>query len=122
MRIDILTLFPEMFLGPFDASMLRRAREAQPEVPIEIEVQSLEEVDEALAAGATRLLADNFSDEGLLAVTQRTRGRAQVEVSGGVSLERLPAIAASGADFVSVGALTHSAQSVDISFELKPIP
>jgi nicotinate-nucleotide pyrophosphorylase (carboxylating) len=103
------------------AEALRRAREAQPEVPIEIEVQTLAEVDEALAAGATRLLADNFSDEGLLSVVQRTRGRAQVEVSGGVSLERLPAIAASGADFVSVGALTHSAPSVDISFELTPI-
>lgn len=100
---------------------LRRAHLAQPELPIEIEVQSLAEVDEALAAGATRLLADNFSDTDLAEVVRRTRGRAQVEVSGGVTLARMPAIAASGADFVSVGALTHSAPAADISFELEPM-
>jgi nicotinate-nucleotide pyrophosphorylase (carboxylating) len=101
---------------------LRRVREAQPDLPVQIEVQSLPEVDEALAAGATRLLADNFSDEDLLEVVRRTRGKAQVEVSGGVTLERIPAIAATGADFVSAGALTHSVRAVDISFELVPLP
>jgi nicotinate-nucleotide pyrophosphorylase (carboxylating) len=100
---------------------LRRARVAQPELPIQIEVQSLAEVEEALAAGATRLLADNFSDADLADVVRRTRGAAQVEVSGGVTLARIPAIAASGADFVSAGALTHTAPAVDISFELTPI-
>jgi nicotinate-nucleotide pyrophosphorylase (carboxylating) len=100
---------------------LQRARVAQPDLPIEIEVQSLAEVDEALAAGATRLLADNFSDEDLIEVARRTRGRAQVEVSGGVTLDRMPAISTAGVDFVSIGALTHSAPAVDISFELSPI-
>jgi nicotinate-nucleotide pyrophosphorylase (carboxylating) len=100
---------------------LLRARVAQPDLPIEIEVQSLAEVDEALAAGATRLLADNFSDEDLIEVARRTRGRAQVEVSGGVTLDRMLAISTAGVDFVSIGALTHSAPAVDISFELSPI-
>jgi nicotinate-nucleotide pyrophosphorylase (carboxylating) len=100
---------------------LRRAQQAQPDVPIQIEVQSLEEVDEALDAGATRLLADNFDDADLCTVIQKARGRAAVEVSGGVTLERMAAIVAVGADFVSVGSLTHSAGAVDISFELVPL-
>lgn len=100
---------------------LRLAQLAHPDLPIEVEVQSLAEVDEALAAGATRLLADNFSDDELVRVIEKTRGRASVEVSGGVTLPRIPVVAASGADFVSVGALTHSALSIDISFELVPL-
>ena len=52
---------------------------------------------------------------------RRARGRAKVEISGGVTLERMPELAATGADFVSVGALTHSAPAVDISFELEPV-
>lgn len=100
---------------------LRLAQLAHPDLPIEVEVQSLGEVDEALAAGATRLLADNFSDDELVRVIEKTRGRASVEVSGGVTLPRIPVVAASGADFVSVGALTHSALSIDISFELVPL-
>ena len=83
------------------AEALRRMREAGHDMPIEIEVQSLAQLDEALAAGATRIMADNFDEAGLAEVVRRTRGRAQVEVSGGVTLDRLAAIAASGADFVS---------------------
>lgn len=100
---------------------LRRMREGGHEMPIEIEVQSLAELDEALAAGATRILADNFTEDLLGEIVRRTRGRAQVEVSGGVTLPRLEAIARSGADFVSVGALTHSAQAADISFEVEAV-
>jgi nicotinate-nucleotide pyrophosphorylase (carboxylating) len=99
---------------------LERMRAASVDMPIEIEVQSLAQLDEALAAGATRILADNLSPDELREVVRRTRGRAQVEVSGGVTLERLDAIAATGAEFVSVGALTHSAPAVDISFEIEP--
>jgi nicotinate-nucleotide pyrophosphorylase (carboxylating) len=98
----------------------RRMQAAQQEMPIEIEVQSLEQLEEALAAGATRILADNLSSADLREVVRRTRGRAQVEVSGGVTLERLEEIAQSGAEFVSVGALTHSAPAVDISLEIEP--
>jgi nicotinate-nucleotide pyrophosphorylase (carboxylating) len=99
---------------------LERMRAANVDMPIEIEVQSLAQLDEALAAGATRILADNLSLDQLREVVRRTRGRAQVEVSGGVTLERLDAIAETGAEFVSVGALTHSAPAADISFEIEP--
>jgi nicotinate-nucleotide pyrophosphorylase (carboxylating) len=100
---------------------MQRMRAAEVDMPIEIEVQSLEQLDDALAAGATRILADNLSPDELREVVRRTRGRAQVEVSGGVTLERLDAIADTGAEFVSVGALTHSAPAVDISFEIEPV-
>jgi nicotinate-nucleotide pyrophosphorylase (carboxylating) len=100
---------------------LARMRNAQHEMPIEIEVQSFEQLDEALAAGATRILADNFGLDELKEVVRRTRGRAQVEISGGVTLDKLTDLAATGADFVSVGALTHSAPAVDISFEIEPL-
>jgi nicotinate-nucleotide pyrophosphorylase (carboxylating) len=103
------------------AEALTRMRTAQHEMPIEIEVQSFEQLDEALAAGATRILADNFTLEQLKEVVRRTRGRAQVEISGGVTLDRLADLACTGADFVSVGALTHSAPAVDISFEIEPL-
>ncbi len=98
---------------------LARMEGAGHDMPIEIEVQTLAELDEALAAGATRVLADNFTIEDLAEAVRRTRGRAQVEASGGVTLERIDAIAATGADFVSVGALTHSATAIDISFEVE---
>jgi nicotinate-nucleotide pyrophosphorylase (carboxylating) len=100
---------------------LERMEAAGHDMPIEIEVQSLAELDEALAAGATRVLADNFSIEELAEAVRRTRGRAQVEASGGVTLDRLDAIADTGAEFVSVGALTHSAIAVDISFEVEVV-
>ena len=103
------------------SAALARMREAQHEMPIEIEVQSFEQLDEALTAGATRILADNFSLEELREVVRRTRGRAQVEISGGVTLERIADLAGTGADFVSIGALTHSAPAVDISFEIEPL-
>ena len=99
---------------------LARMRAANVDMPIEIEVQSLAQLDEALGAGATRILADNLSMDDLREVVRRTRGRAQVEVSGGVTIERLDAIADTGAEFVSVGALTHSAPAVDISLEIEP--
>jgi nicotinate-nucleotide pyrophosphorylase (carboxylating) len=100
---------------------LSRMRAASNEMPIEIEVQSFEQLDEALAAGATRILADNFDAEQLKEIVQRTRGRATVEISGGVTLDRLPQLATAGAEFVSVGALTHSAPAIDISFEIEPL-
>jgi nicotinate-nucleotide pyrophosphorylase (carboxylating) len=96
------------------------ARTRHRRTPIEVEAQSLAEVDDALDAGADIVLADNLSVDLIAETVRRARGRARVEVSGGVTLERLPAIAATGADFVSVGALTHSAPAIDISFEIEP--
>ncbi len=102
-------------------AVVARARAAGVGLPIEVEVETLAELDQALAAGAERILLDNFADEQLRSAVQRCRGVALVEVSGGVTLERIPAIAATGADFVSVGALTHSVRAADLSFELEPI-
>lgn len=103
------------------AEAIARMRESQPGLPIEIEAQSLDEVDAALAVGVEILLVDNMSTGEIRAAVTRARGRAKVEISGGVTLERIPELAATGADFVSVGALTHSAPAVDISFELEPL-
>ena len=99
------------------AEALRRAGRST--LPVEIEVESLEELDEALAAGASRVLVDNFSPDDQREAVRRARGRASVEISGGVTLARLPEIAATGADFVSIGALTHSVIAADLSFELE---
>lgn len=90
-------------------------------VPIEVEVETLDELDQALAAGATRILVDNFSIADQRKAVERSRGKAKVEISGGVTLERVPAIAETGADFVSIGALTHSVTAADLSFELEAV-
>jgi nicotinate-nucleotide pyrophosphorylase (carboxylating) len=100
---------------------IARVRERQPGMPIELEAQSLSELDEALAAGVETVLVDNMSLVEIREAVARARGRARVEISGGVTLERLPELAATGADFVSAGALTHSAPAVDISFEIEPV-
>jgi nicotinate-nucleotide pyrophosphorylase (carboxylating) len=96
-------------------------RAAGGSLPVEVEVETLEELDEALAGGATRVLIDNFTIEHQREAVHRCKGRALVEVSGGVTLERIAEIAATGADFVSVGALTHSVRAADLSFELEPM-
>lgn len=90
-------------------------------LPVEVEVETLAELDEALAAGARRVLVDNFTLDDQHEAVRRARGRATIEVSGGVTLSGLPAIAATGADFVSIGALTHSVRAADLSFELEPL-
>ena len=100
---------------------VRRALTAQTGLSVEVEVETLEELDEALAAGASAILLDNFTTCDLRQAVARGQGRARLEVSGGVTLDRLPEIATTGADAVSVGALTHSAPSVDLSFELEPV-
>jgi len=103
------------------AAAVERMRARRPGLPVEIEAQSLDEVDQALDAGVDILLADNMSIDEIRETVRRARGRAKVEISGGVTLERMPELAATGADYVSVGALTHSAPAVDISFELEPV-
>ena len=90
-------------------------------LPVEVEVETLAELDEALAAGVPRVLLDNFTTYDIREAVKRVAGRAEIEISGGVTLERIPELATTGAQFVSVGALTHSAPSADLSFELEPI-
>jgi nicotinate-nucleotide pyrophosphorylase (carboxylating) len=102
-------------------AVLTRARAAGVALSIEVEVETMQELDEALEAGADRILLDNFAADALREAVRRCRSRAIVEVSGGVTIERIPEIAAAGADFVSVGALTHSVRAADLSFELEPI-
>jgi nicotinate-nucleotide pyrophosphorylase (carboxylating) len=88
--------------------------------PVEVEVETLEQVDEALDAKADILLLDNMTTEHIREAVRRSRGRAKTEISGCVTLERIPELAATGADYVSSGALTHSAPAADISFEIEP--
>lgn len=92
------------------------------DLPIEIEVRTVEELDEALAAGADHLLLDNFSPQEIRDLVRRIDGRAKTEVSGGVTLETIRAYAETGVDFISVGALTHSAPAADISFRMEDAP
>ena len=87
-------------------------------VPVEIEVRTRAELEEALEWGATHLLLDNLSPQEARQWVQRIGGRAKVELSGGITLETVRAYAESGADFISVGALTHSAPAADINFRL----
>jgi nicotinate-nucleotide pyrophosphorylase (carboxylating) len=96
-----------------------RARAFRPGLAVEVEAQSLAQVDEALAAGVDVLLVDNLALDDAREAVERARGRARVEISGGVTLDRIPELASTGADSVSVGALTHSAPAADISLELE---
>jgi nicotinate-nucleotide pyrophosphorylase (carboxylating) len=95
---------------------VRRARAAAPPLlKVEAEVSTPQQIEEALAAGADMLLLDNLGDGELAAAVAQVAGRVPTEASGGMTLERLPRVAASGVDYVSVGALTHSAPAVDLS-------
>ena len=100
---------------------ITRMRDASVSLPIEVEAQSLAQVDEALAAGAEIILLDNLSNPEIFEAVTRCRGRAKTEISGGVTLARMADLAASGADYVSIGALTHSAPAADLSFEIEPM-
>ena len=91
------------------------------EMATEVEAQSLQQVDDALTAGADIILLDNLSTPDIVAAVGKCRGRAKTEISGGVSLSRMPELAATGADYVSIGALTHSAPAADLSFEIEPL-
>jgi nicotinate-nucleotide pyrophosphorylase (carboxylating) len=98
-----------------------RVRARRPGMQVEVEAQSLVEVDQALDAGADVVLADNLTLDEIRETVRRASGRAKVEVSGGVTLDRMADVAATGADFVSVGALTHSAPAADLSLEIEAL-
>ena len=98
-----------------------RMRQKTREMPTEVEAQSLQQVDDALQAGADIILLDNLSTADITNAVQKCRGRARTEISGGVTLARMPELAATGADYVSIGALTHSAPAIDLSFEIEPL-
>ncbi len=99
---------------------VERARARAPHTcRIEVEVESLEMLEAALDARADIVMLDNFAPEDLTEAVRRARGRALVEVSGGVTLERIAALAATGVDVISVGALTHSAPAADIALDIE---
>ena len=98
---------------------LRRARANAPQlVKIEIEVCTLEQLTEALEEGADVVMLDNMDDAMVRRAVEINAGRIPLEVSGGITLERLPRLAQIGVDFVSMGALTHSARAMDLSLEI----
>ena len=102
---------------------VRLARAARPDLPLAVEVRDTDELDEALAAGAPRLLLDNMSPAQIAAAVERTAGRATLEASGGVTPETVVVYSTiKGLDYVSMGALTHSAPSLDLSMLLEVSP
>lgn len=95
---------------------VQQAKNLTPQgIPIEIEVENLHQLREALDAGADSLLLDNFSLDALRKAVEYTRGRAPLEASGGITLENVRAIAETGVDFISVGVLTKNVNAVDLS-------
>lgn len=102
------------------ANAVRQVRASGTKLPIEVEVENLDQMEVALKAGAGILLLDNMTIKQIREAVRRSRGRAKTEISGGVTLERIPELMTTGADYVSSGALTHSAPAIDISFEIEP--
>jgi len=98
------------------AEAVRRAKTGG--VPIEVEVESLEELDEALEAGADRILLDNPTPDLVRRATARVGDAERLEISGGVTLDSVPSLVAAGARVISVGRITHSAPSLDLSLEV----
>ncbi|NOY74266.1 MAG: carboxylating nicotinate-nucleotide diphosphorylase [Kiritimatiellaeota bacterium] len=96
---------------------VEKARTAYPELEIEVEADTLDQVREAVEAGADYVLLDNMDNDTMRKAVELNAGRAKLEASGGITFERLAEIAALGVDFISVGALTHSVEAADISME-----
>jgi nicotinate-nucleotide pyrophosphorylase (carboxylating) len=98
----------------------RRVREAFPDVPVQVEVTTVDEAVAVVAAGADFLLCDNMKPDQLREVVAAIGGRAELEATGGLTLETAAEYAATGVDYLSVGALTHSSPILDIAFDLRP--
>jgi nicotinate-nucleotide pyrophosphorylase (carboxylating) len=101
------------------AAAVARARKKFPKLKVEVEADNLQQVEQAAEAGADIILFDNMAPARLRLAVEIVRGRAQTEASGGVNLKTVGAIAASGVDFISVGAITHSARAVDIGLDFE---
>jgi nicotinate-nucleotide pyrophosphorylase (carboxylating) len=106
------------------AEAVARSRASAPELEdsLEVEVRDAEEIEQALAAGARRLLLDNMDEDQLREAVAQARGRASLEASGGVTLETLRPLAQTGIEWISMGALTHSAPALDLSLMLEEEP
>ena len=104
------------------AEAVRAARAASPDLPVEVECRTLAEVTAAVEARPDLILLDNMRPEEIAAAVRRVAGRVPLEASGGVTLETLPAIAATGVQLVAIGALTHSAPAADLNLKIEPLP
>jgi nicotinate-nucleotide pyrophosphorylase (carboxylating) len=104
------------------ARAVRTARSASPGLPLEVECRTLAEVRTALEAAPDLILLDNMSLDDLTAAVRLVAGRVPLEASGGIRPEDLPAVAATGVDYVAMGALTHSARAADLHLKLEPLP
>ncbi len=104
------------------AAAVRTARAAAPALPVEVECHTLDEVERAVAAGPDLILLDNMRAETIASAVRLVAGRVPLEVSGGVTREHLPDLAALGVQLVAVGALTHSAPAADLNLKLEPLP
>jgi nicotinate-nucleotide pyrophosphorylase (carboxylating) len=101
------------------AAAVQRARAQFPQLPVEVEADTLAQAGQACEAGADLILLDNMSNEDLRAAVRLVAGRAKTEASGGVNLANVRAVAGTGVDFISVGALTHSAPAVDVALDFQ---
>lgn len=100
------------------AQAVERARQSTSGLAIEVEVESLAQLDEALAAGVDRIMLDNMSLDLMRAAVRRTAGAVELEASGGITFDSVAQVAETGVDFISVGALTHSVRALDVSLEI----
>jgi len=108
--------------GGIGAAVRSALAHAPKGIDVEVECDSLVQAEEAIAAGATALLLDNFTPEGIRAAVKQIAGRARIEVSGGVTLETIGGYASAGVDDISVGRLTHSAPSADVALDFEHLP
>ena len=97
---------------------IQRARETAPGKPVEVEVENQPELAEALAAGADRIMLDNFDNSALRAAVEENAGRAELEASGGITRDTLRGVAETGVDYISIGALTKDVRALDLSMRL----
>ncbi|KWX07625.1 nicotinate-nucleotide pyrophosphorylase, partial [Carbonactinospora thermoautotrophica] len=102
------------------AAAFEAVRRAFPGIPIEVEVDRVDQIPEALAAGAEEILLDNMGVDELREAVRLVAGRARLEASGGLTLQNARAVAETGVDYLAVGALTHSAPILDIACDLRP--
>ncbi len=100
-------------------AVVRNARTGEARVPVEVEVETLDQVREALDAGADILLLDNFDVQGMREAVKVTAGRAKLEASGGIGIEAVRRVAETGVDYISVGALTKHVRAVDLSMRFE---
>jgi nicotinate-nucleotide pyrophosphorylase (carboxylating) len=118
----ILVKDNHLTLGGGDfAAAVRGARARFPRLPLEVECRTLAEVERAVQAAPDLILLDNMSLDDLAAAVRLVAGRVPLEASGGITLDELAAVAATGVQFVAIGALTHSAPAADLSLKLEPV-